>query len=71
MASALAVCTEGFGVAQFLELGVKDLLRSKALVELFPDWAEERYPVYMLYPSRHMPPAKLRAFADFLVASTR
>ena len=69
--SALAVCIDGFGVAQFLELGVKDLLRSKALVELFPDWAEERYPVYMLYPSRHMPPAKLRAFADFLVASTR
>jgi len=71
LASALAVCIDGFGVAQFLELGIKDLLRSKALVELFPDWAEERYPVYMLYPSRHLPPSKLRAFADFLIASTR
>jgi len=71
LASALAVCTDGFGIAQFLELGVKDLLRSKALVELFPDWAEERYPVYMLYPSRHLPPAKLRAFTNFLISSTR
>jgi DNA-binding transcriptional LysR family regulator len=46
-------------------------LRSKALVELFPDWAEERFPLYMLYPSRHLRSAKVRAFADFLISSTR
>ena len=71
LASALALCTDGFGIAQFLELVIDDVLRSKALVELFPDRAEERFPVYMLYPSRHLPPAKVRAFADFLIASTR
>jgi len=37
----------------------------------FPDWAEERFPLYMLYPTRHLPPAKLRAFVDILVSSTR
>jgi DNA-binding transcriptional LysR family regulator len=69
--SALTLCADGFGVSQFLDLFVEDLLRSKALLELFPDWSEEKYPVYMVYPSRHLPPAKLRAFADFLVTSTR
>ena len=68
---ASAVCTDGFGIAQFLELGIDDLLRSKALVEVFPDWAEERYPLYLLYPSRHLLSAKVRAFADFLISSTR
>jgi DNA-binding transcriptional LysR family regulator len=68
--SALTLCADGFGVSQFLSLFVEDLLRSKRLVELFPDWAEEKYPVYLLYPSRHLPPAKLRAFIDFLISST-
>jgi DNA-binding transcriptional LysR family regulator len=66
-----ALCTDGFGIAQLGEFGIDDLLRSKALVELFPDWAEERYPLYLLYPSRHLLSAKVRAFADFLISSTR
>jgi DNA-binding transcriptional LysR family regulator len=69
--AALTVCADGFGIPQFVDFVVSDLLRSKVLVEVFPDWAEARYPVYLLYPSRHLPPAKLRAFADFLVSSTR
>jgi DNA-binding transcriptional LysR family regulator len=32
------------------------------------DWAEERYPLYVYHPSRHLPPAKVRAFLDFLLA---
>jgi DNA-binding transcriptional LysR family regulator len=71
LAPASAVCTDGFAIAQFLELGIDYLLRSKALVEVFPDWAEERYPLYLLYPSRHLLSAKVRAFADFLISSTR
>ena len=71
LATGLALCTEGFGVCQFFELGLGDLLRSGVLVELFPNWAEERFPVYILHPSRHLPSAKVRAFVDFLVASTR
>ena len=69
-ASGVAACLDGFGIAQFFDFVVQDHLRAKALVEPFPEWGEERYPVYMLYPSRHLPPAKVRAFADFLIAST-
>ena len=35
-----------------------------------PDWADEVYPLYALYPSRHHPPAKVRAFLDFIVTLT-
>jgi DNA-binding transcriptional LysR family regulator len=71
LAPGLELCTDGFGIGQLGEFGIDDLLRSKALVELFPDWAEERFPLYMLYPSRHLLSAKVRAFADFLISSTR
>jgi len=66
--SALAVCADGFGISQSIDRVVDDLLRSKVLVDLFPDWSEERFPVYLLYASRHLPPARLRAFVDFLVS---
>ena len=32
-------------------------------------WAEERYPLYAYYLSRHLPPAKVRAFLDFVVGA--
>jgi DNA-binding transcriptional LysR family regulator len=47
---------------------VKDQLAKGSLVNLFPDWADETFPLYVLYPSRHHPPAKVRAFIDFLAA---
>ena len=47
--------------------GVRDLLEKGRLVELFPDWGGEKYLLYALYPSRHLPPAKVRAFIDFLI----
>jgi DNA-binding transcriptional LysR family regulator len=39
------------------------------LVNLFPDWAGERWPLYALYPSRRFQPAKLKAFLDFCAAN--
>lgn len=65
-ATALAACAAGLGVAQPMALGLDDLLRSGRLVELFPDWNEERFPLHVYHPSRHLPPAKLRAFLDFV-----
>ncbi len=56
-------------IAQILALGTDDLLKRGELVELFPDWPGERFPLYMFYLSRHVPPAKLRAFVDFVVHS--
>jgi DNA-binding transcriptional LysR family regulator len=65
-----SVCVAGQGVAQILSLGAESLLASGKLVELFPDWADEVYPLYALYPSRHHPPAKVRAFFEFIVSLT-
>ena len=43
-------------------------MASGKIVELFPDWGDEGYPLYALYPSRHHPPAKVRACYDFIVS---
>jgi DNA-binding transcriptional LysR family regulator len=71
VATALGVCLAGHGIAQLMELGNRELVRSGALVELFPRWHDELFPLYVFHPSRHMPPAKVRAFLDFVVASTK
>jgi DNA-binding transcriptional LysR family regulator len=61
-------CLAGYGIAQILKLGHEHLLAEGLLVNLFPDWPEERFPLYAFYPSRHHPPAKTRAFLDLVVA---
>jgi DNA-binding transcriptional LysR family regulator len=53
-------------VAQIKAVGIQPQLDSGALVDLFPDWPDERLPLYALYPSRHLPAAKVRAFIDFV-----
>jgi DNA-binding transcriptional LysR family regulator len=62
-----AVCIAGAGIAQVLAVSVQDALADGRLVELFPDWAEERFPLYAFYPSRKNSPPKVRAFVDFCV----
>jgi DNA-binding transcriptional LysR family regulator len=64
-------CLAGVGVAQLLALSVQDQLDSGDLIDLFPDWPDERFPLYALYPSPHLPPAKLRAFLDFVLDLTK
>ena len=64
----LAACEAGVGVAQGFELGTGELFRSNALVQLLPGWAEERFPLYAYHHSRHLPPAKVRAFLDFVLS---
>lgn len=61
----IGACCEGAGIAQILELGSRDLLERGALVELFPDWPGETFPLYALYPTRQHRPAKVRAFTDW------
>ncbi|WP_245150818.1 substrate binding domain-containing protein [Pseudomonas fluorescens] len=65
------ICEDGHAVAQVLELGLDAALREGRLIELFPDWPDEHFPLYALYPSRHLPPAKVRAFLEFVVALSR
>jgi DNA-binding transcriptional LysR family regulator len=63
-------CLAGSGIAQMLFLAAEPLIRQGDLVNLFPDWADERYPLYAYHPSRHHVPAKTKAFLDFVVALT-
>ncbi|WP_028221805.1 LysR family transcriptional regulator [Paraburkholderia oxyphila] len=63
----LNACLAGSGIAQMLLLGAEPLIADGRLINLFPEWADERYPLYAYYPSRHNVPAKTRAFLDFVV----
>lgn len=65
----LEACAAGHGIAQVLDLGLGERLERGALVQLFPEWAEERFALHVFHPSRRLPPAKVRAFLDFVVAS--
>jgi DNA-binding transcriptional LysR family regulator len=62
----LSACLAGIGVARIKGIGVADLIEKGKLVELLPDWQGEGFPLYALYPSRHLPAAKVRAFIDFV-----
>jgi DNA-binding transcriptional LysR family regulator len=61
----VAACVAGAGIAQVLALGVESLLASGALVELFPEWPDETFPLYVIRPSRRLPPAAVETFLDF------
>jgi DNA-binding transcriptional LysR family regulator len=65
----LGACVAGFGIAQVIDLGLDEHLRSGALIDLFPDWPDERFPLYVYYPSRSHVPAKVRTFIDFILDS--
>jgi len=65
----LGTCLSGVGVAQIKALGIQELLDDGQLIDLFPDWPDERFPLHALYPSRHLPAAKVRAFIDFVMAA--
>jgi DNA-binding transcriptional LysR family regulator len=69
VATIHAVCVAGYGVAQLLELGIESLIESGRLEVIFPDWLDERFPLYALHPSRNYLPPKTRAFLDFVIAT--
>jgi DNA-binding transcriptional LysR family regulator len=62
----LSTCLSGAGIAQIKAIGIQDLLEAGQLVDLFPDWPDERFPLLALYPSRQLPAAKVRAFVEFV-----
>ena len=61
-------CLAGSGIAQMLFLSAESLIESGQLINLFPDWPDERFPLYAYYPSRRNLPAKSRRFLDFVVS---
>ena len=64
--TAIAACASGYGLFQSLELGLAPWLQSGKLVRILSEWSDEHYPLYAYYVSRHLPPAKIRAFVDFV-----
>ncbi len=63
-----AACVAGVGIAQVMSLGAEPLLGTGALVQLFSDWSEEKFPLHVFYPSRLHPPAKVRALLNFITS---
>ncbi len=61
----ISACEAGAGICQVLEIGCQQVLKSGRLLELFPDWSDERFPLYAIYPSRLHRAAKVRAFIEF------
>jgi DNA-binding transcriptional LysR family regulator len=61
----LGACRAGVGVAQVMALGCEELLSHGDLVELFPGWPDETFPLQAYHPSRHHLPPKVRALIDF------
>lgn len=68
--AAIEACAAGQGVFQSLAMGLEPLLASGRVVAILDEWSSETWPLYAYHPSRHRPPAKVRAFLDFLQAIT-
>jgi DNA-binding transcriptional LysR family regulator len=52
-----------------MDFSASALLEGGKLVNLFPDWSDELFPLYLYHPSRRFVPAKLRIFSEFVVSS--
>jgi DNA-binding transcriptional LysR family regulator len=62
----IGACLTGAGIAQVMSLGSQYLIDDGRLVELFPDWPGELFPLHAIYPSRQHRAAKVRVFTDFV-----
>jgi len=71
VATMLRACATGAGVAQVMALGIQDMIDDGRLIELFPTWPDERFPLYALYRFNHPPPARVRTFIDFALQVVR
>lgn len=67
----LGACEAGAGIAQIMKLGSGKLLDDGKLIDLFPEWSDELFPLYVLYPSRQHRAAKVSAFIDFVIDRLR
>jgi len=65
----IGACAAGAGIAQILAIGTEDLMRGGDLIDLFPDWSGELFPLYALYPSRRHLAAKVRTFIEFCLST--
>jgi DNA-binding transcriptional LysR family regulator len=65
----LGACIAGAGFAQVMSIGVQKLMDEGLLISVLPNWSDERFSLYALFPSRRHLAAKVRAFIDFCIES--
>lgn len=56
----------GLGLALVSQWAVMDDLAQGRLVRLLPDWCASPLPISLVYPSRRLQPARLRAFLQVM-----
>jgi DNA-binding transcriptional LysR family regulator len=64
--AAIAACIAGQGIFQSLALGLEDHLARRELVQILPDWADERFPLFAFRPASRHTPAKVTVFLEFV-----
>ncbi|MCW5717790.1 MAG: LysR family transcriptional regulator [Bauldia sp.] len=65
--SLIGALLSGHGIAQPLGVYADAMIRDGRLVQLLPDWNDERFPLYVYHRSQQLMSARLRAFLDFVV----
>lgn len=61
-----AACLAGLGIIQVPRIGVKELLKSKKLVEVLPQYRAAPMPVSLLYPHRRNLSRRVHLFMEWL-----
>jgi DNA-binding transcriptional LysR family regulator len=64
-ATGFAACRAGLGICQPLESDLR-ALGDHGLVDLFPDWPDERFALHAYFPTRRHTPRKVRVLVDFV-----
>lgn len=62
----LSSTLSGGGITQMLDFSVEDDLQKGHLIELLTSFCPSPQPLYVIYPSNKLVPAKVRTFLDFL-----
>ena len=53
-------------MAQVFDFGIAEDLKTGRLINLFPNWSDELFPLYIYLPSRFYVPAKVCTFQRFI-----
>lgn len=61
-----AACLAGLGIIQVPRIGVKELLKSKKLIEILPQYRAAAMPVSLLYPHRRNLSRRVHLFMEWL-----
>lgn len=67
----IGACLAGGGITQVLAISVREELRRGTLVDLFPDWPGETFPLYIVWPSRKFTPLKVEKFVEFCLEAAQ